>query len=69
VCPGYVDTPMTDRSVANVAAKTGRPAAEARRALEAMNPQGRFLKPEEVAAAVLPLIDPACTKNGEAIDL
>jgi NAD(P)-dependent dehydrogenase (short-subunit alcohol dehydrogenase family) len=69
VCPGYVDTPMTDRSVKNVAAKTGRSAADARRAMEEMNPQKRFLKPEEVAAAVLPLLDPACAKNGEAIDL
>jgi NAD(P)-dependent dehydrogenase (short-subunit alcohol dehydrogenase family) len=25
VCPGYVDTPMTDRSVANISAGTGRP--------------------------------------------
>ena len=24
VCPGYVDTPMTDRTVAAIAAKTGR---------------------------------------------
>jgi NAD(P)-dependent dehydrogenase (short-subunit alcohol dehydrogenase family) len=69
VCPGYVDTAMTDRSVANVAAKTGRSHADARKALEAMNPQKRFLKPQEVAAAVLPLLDPACGKNGEAIDL
>jgi NAD(P)-dependent dehydrogenase (short-subunit alcohol dehydrogenase family) len=69
VCPGYVDTPMTDRSVKNVAAKTGKSAGEARMAMEAMNPQKRFLKPEEVAAAVLRLIDPACDKNGEALDL
>jgi NAD(P)-dependent dehydrogenase (short-subunit alcohol dehydrogenase family) len=69
VCPGYVDTPMTQRSVANVVAKTGRPANEARKAMEAMNSQKRFLRPEEVAAAVLPLLDPACTLNGEAIDL
>jgi 3-hydroxybutyrate dehydrogenase len=67
VCPGYVDTAMTNRSVANVAAKTGRSNVESRRALEAMNPQGRFLKPAEVA--VIPLIDPACAKNGEALDL
>jgi len=69
VCPGYVDTPMTDRNVSNVVAKTGRSAGEARKAMEQMNPQKRFLKPEEVAAAVLPLLDPGCTKNGEAIDL
>jgi NAD(P)-dependent dehydrogenase (short-subunit alcohol dehydrogenase family) len=69
VCPGYVDTPMTERSVANVAAKTGRSSAEARKTLEGMNPQGRFLKPAEVADAVLPLIDPECARNGETMDL
>ena len=69
VCPGYVDTPMTERSVSNVVAKTGRSASEARKAMEEMNPQKRFLRPDEVAAAVLPLLDPACAKNGEAIDL
>ena len=69
VCPGYVDTPMTDRSVKNVASKTGKSSGEARKAMEQMNPQKRFLKPGEVAAAVLPLLDPACRENGEAIDL
>jgi NAD(P)-dependent dehydrogenase (short-subunit alcohol dehydrogenase family) len=29
VCPGYVDTPMTDQSIARVAAKTGRSRATA----------------------------------------
>ncbi len=69
VCPGYVDTPMTEKNVKNVVAKTGKSPVDARKAMEAMNPQKRFLKPEEVAAAVLPLLDPACAKNGEAIDL
>ena len=69
VCPGYVDTPMTDKNVKNVVAKTGKSPGEARKAMEAMNPQKRFLKADEVAAAVLPLLDPGCSKNGEAIDL
>ena len=30
VCPGYVDTPMTEQSVANIAAKTGMSESEAR---------------------------------------
>src|SRR3990170_3300137 len=30
VCPGYVDTPMTDRAVANIAARTRLSEAEAR---------------------------------------
>ena len=69
VCPGYVDTPMTDKNVKNVVAKTGKSQGEARKAMEEMNPQKRFLKADEVAAAVLPLLEPGCSKNGEAIDL
>ena len=69
VCPGYVDTPMTDKNVKNVVAKTGKSQGEARKAMEEMNPQKRFLKADEVAAAVLPLLDSSCSKNGEAIDL
>jgi 3-hydroxybutyrate dehydrogenase len=53
VCPGYVDTPMTDASVARIVEKTGRPAAEVRRTLEETSPQKRLFTPEEVAALVL----------------
>jgi NAD(P)-dependent dehydrogenase (short-subunit alcohol dehydrogenase family) len=52
VCPAYVDTPMTDATVANIAATTGRTVAEARRALERKQPIGRLIRPDEVAAAV-----------------
>lgn len=69
LCPGYVDTPMTKRSVENIVAKTKLSAAEARKALEEMNPQKRLIRPEEVAAACLDLLAPECVKNGEAIDL
>ena len=30
VCPAFVDTPMTDRSVANIVERTGRSPDEAR---------------------------------------
>jgi NAD(P)-dependent dehydrogenase (short-subunit alcohol dehydrogenase family) len=52
VCPAFVDTPMTDRTVANIAAKTGRSPDEARAAL------GPLLDPDEVAAAVVRLASP-----------
>jgi NAD(P)-dependent dehydrogenase (short-subunit alcohol dehydrogenase family) len=52
VCPAYVDTPMTDATVANIAATTGRTVAEARRALARKQPIGRLIRPDEVAAAV-----------------
>lgn len=53
LCPGFLDTPMTDRSVAVIAEKTGRTMDEARRVLEEMNPQGRLIQPAEVTAAAL----------------
>jgi 3-hydroxybutyrate dehydrogenase len=53
VCPGYVDTPMTDAGIARMVEKTGRPAAEIRRHLEGMSPQRRLMTSEEVAALVL----------------
>jgi NAD(P)-dependent dehydrogenase (short-subunit alcohol dehydrogenase family) len=57
VCPGFVDSPLTDRSVARIAKETGLPEAEARRKLAAMNPCGRLIRPDEVAAAVASLLD------------
>ena len=52
VCPGYVDTPMTEASIARIVEKTGRPAAELRRRLEEMSPQKRLMTAEEVAGLV-----------------
>ena len=53
ICPGYVDTDMTARSVDTIVAKTGRSPDQAKTALAAHNPQGRLIQPDEVAAAVL----------------
>ena len=39
VCPGFVDTEMTQKTLANIVAKTKRAPEEARRSLEEMNPQ------------------------------
>ena len=55
VCPGFVDTPLTDRSVENIVAATGRTADDARASLAAQNPGGRLIRPEEVADAVVRL--------------
>lgn len=52
VCPGYVDTPMTDATVANIVARTGRTEEQARQALERKQPIGRLITPDEVAEAV-----------------
>ena len=53
VCPGYAETPMLERAVDRIVAATKRGQSETRSALAASNPQARFIKPEEVAAAVL----------------
>ena len=57
ICPGYVDTPMTDQSVAAITAGTGRPEAEARQILERMQPIGRLVTVEEVASTVMLCVD------------
>jgi len=53
VCPGYVDTPMTDAGIARIVEKTGRTADDVRRTLEDLSPQKRIVTAEEVAALVL----------------
>jgi NAD(P)-dependent dehydrogenase (short-subunit alcohol dehydrogenase family) len=68
VCPGYVDTPMTDRSIERIVAKTGLEAAEARRRIVATNPQGRLVTAAEVAFLVGVLCDErAAAINGQTI--
>lgn len=68
VCPGFVETDLTRRAVANIAARTGRPPDEARAALEAMSPQHRLMTADEVAWTVLFLTgEGARGINGQAI--
>lgn len=68
VCPGYVDTPMTEATIANIVQKTGKTPAEARAALVATMPSGRLVRPEEVAGAVLTFaLDRQGTLNGQAV--
>ena len=70
ICPGYVDTPMTDASVANMVARTGMSAAEARQALERMSPQRRLIEPDEVASVALFLaLDSSKGITGQAINV
>ncbi|MCB1341749.1 MAG: SDR family oxidoreductase [Pseudooceanicola sp.] len=53
LCPGFLDTEMTERSIANIMDKTGMSAEKARASLEATNPQRRLIQPAEVTAAAL----------------
>ena len=52
ICPGFAETPMLERAVDRIVAASKHSEGETRNALEANNPQGRFIKPEEVADAV-----------------
>jgi NAD(P)-dependent dehydrogenase (short-subunit alcohol dehydrogenase family) len=68
VCPGYVDTPMTDHAVAQIAGGTGRTQEEAREILAHMQPIGRLVTVEEVASAVMMCVDNAAV-NGQGINI
>jgi NAD(P)-dependent dehydrogenase (short-subunit alcohol dehydrogenase family) len=70
VCPGYVDTPMTDTSVARIAGLTGKTETETRGLLERAQPLGRLVTVDEVAAAVAYLASPeAAPVNGQTLVL
>lgn len=70
ICPGFVETPLLDRSIANIVEKTGMTPEAAADSLRADNPQGRFVQADEVAAAALWLAsDGAASVNGHALSL
>ncbi|MDX6398528.1 MAG: hypothetical protein QOJ43_1936 [Gaiellaceae bacterium] len=70
VCPSYVRTPMTERTLDRISEQTGRSREEALASLEASTPLGRLLEPEEVAEAVWYLAsDAAAAVNGQALVL
>lgn len=68
VCPTFVRTDMTAESVRRIAAVTGRTEAEAESSIAGLSPLGRLLEPDEVADAVLFLVD-APSVNGQALVL
>lgn len=67
VCPGFVDTEIVADTVRTIVAKTGRSEEEARSELARMNLSGRLIAPDEVADAVLELIQ--SDRNGEALTI
>ncbi len=70
VCPPYVRTAMTARTIANIVERTGMTEDEAERALVSHTALGRLLEPEEVADAVAYLVgDDAAAVNGQSIVL
>lgn len=52
VSPTWVETPMMANAITRIATEQNMTATQARATLEASNPQGRLVQPEEVAALV-----------------
>jgi NAD(P)-dependent dehydrogenase (short-subunit alcohol dehydrogenase family) len=70
ICPGYVDTPLTDLSITAIARRTKLSENEARSALEKISPQNRLITSAEVAHVALMLIhDNARGITGQAINV
>jgi NAD(P)-dependent dehydrogenase (short-subunit alcohol dehydrogenase family) len=70
VCPGYVDTPMTDQSIARVSQITGRSEDQSRAAITEMNRSGRLVDPDGIATMILTLCLPQSRDvNGAAVTI
>jgi 3-hydroxybutyrate dehydrogenase len=70
VCPGYTDTDVVAVAVKTISKRSGRTEGEALTTFTATNPQGRLVKTEEVATAVLWLAsDGAAAVNGIALPI
>ena len=70
ICPGFVETPLLERSISNIVDKTGMSSDDAAKVLRADNPQGRFIQVDEVAGTALWLCsDAARSINGHALSL
>jgi 3-hydroxybutyrate dehydrogenase len=64
ICPGYVDTPMTEYSVARIVEKTGVSKEDALGHILDLSPQRRLIRPEEIAHVARML----CGDDGEGIN-
>ena len=70
VCPGYVDTPLTDETVARIMHLTGKSWQEALRSVLDQAGQARLIRAAEVAESILELCaDERGARNGEIIVL
>lgn len=68
VCPGYVDTDLVRKAVTAIVAKTGQREDKILHEMVRHNPQGRLIRPEEVADTVGWLCGPdAQSVSGQAI--
>lgn len=64
ICPGFIDTPLLQRSIDKITSQTGMTAEQAEKSLLAGNPQQRFIKTTEVAGSVLYL----CSNDADSVN-
>ena len=70
ICPGFIETPLLERSIKDITAKTGLSDGDARKSLIRPNPQKRFIQTSEVAGSALWLCsDSAASVSGHALSL
>lgn len=70
ICPGFIETPLLQRSIQKITDQTGMSAEQAAKSLLAANPQQRYITTSEVAASVLYLCsDEAAAMNGHTLTL
>lgn len=70
LCPAYINTEMTDRTITNIMEKTGRSHEEALASITKLSPLGRLIEPAEITAAALWLCGPGSEAiNGQAIGI
>jgi 3-hydroxybutyrate dehydrogenase len=70
VCPGFVDTPMTDTSVARVSQRTGLSEQDSRSAITHINASGRLVAPDAVGNIIAMLCLPLSSDiNGAAVTI
>ena len=70
VCPGYVDSPMTDGNITRLAKRTGHPEEAIRGAMEGLSPQKRLFSTSEIAETTLYLArESARGINGQGINI
>jgi 3-hydroxybutyrate dehydrogenase len=70
ICPGYVDTPLTDEAIARIMRVTGQSWHDALRTVLDHAGQDRLVRATEVAEAVLELCsEDARSRNGEIVVL
>jgi NAD(P)-dependent dehydrogenase (short-subunit alcohol dehydrogenase family) len=70
ICPGYVDTPLTDETIARIMQLTGKSWHDALRSILARVGQPRLIRAAEVAESILDLCaDHSASRNGEILVL